>query len=111
MILAGEELHRFRLQRAVAALVEKSGVAFAATILGKSVLPESHPQYIGLYEGAMGKEAWVMLPYAPDWRWLLARSDTPWYPTLRLFRQGADRSWPPVIARIAGELAAALKME
>jgi TPP-dependent 2-oxoacid decarboxylase len=57
VILAGEELNRFRLQRAVTELVDKTGLAFAATILGKSVLPESHPQYIGLYEGAMGKEA------------------------------------------------------
>jgi len=59
--------------------------------------------------GAMGKEAWVMLPRAPDWRWLLERSDSPWYPTLRLFRQGPDRQWEPVIARIAKELAAAVK--
>jgi tetratricopeptide (TPR) repeat protein len=57
--------------------------------------------------GAMGKPAWVMLPYAPDWRWLLDRSDSPWYPSLRLFRQGADRRWEPVIERIAAELASA----
>jgi ADP-heptose:LPS heptosyltransferase len=56
--------------------------------------------------GAMGKPAWVMLPYAPDWRWLLDRGDSPWYPSLRLFRQSADRRWEPVIDRIAAELAA-----
>ena len=56
--------------------------------------------------GAMGKPAWVMLPYAPDWRWLLDRGDSPWYPSLRLFRQSADRHWEPVIDRIAAELAA-----
>jgi tetratricopeptide (TPR) repeat protein len=56
--------------------------------------------------GAMGKEAWVMLCYAPDWRWLLDRTDSPWYPTLRLFRQGPDRSWAPVIAAIESEIAA-----
>ena len=56
--------------------------------------------------GAMGKPAWVMLPYAPDWRWLRDRSDSPWYPSLRLFRQSADRRWEPVIDRIAAELAA-----
>ena len=55
--------------------------------------------------GAMGKEAWVMLPYAPDWRWLLERTDSPWYPTLRLFRQAQDRSWDPVMRRIAKEIA------
>ncbi len=56
--------------------------------------------------GAMGKPVWVMLPYAPDWRWLLDRDDSPWYPTARLFRQAADRSWEPVVARIAAEIAA-----
>ena len=54
--------------------------------------------------GAMGKEVWVMLPYAPDWRWLLDRADNPWYPSLRLFRQGPDRQWEPVIAAIAEQL-------
>jgi hypothetical protein len=56
--------------------------------------------------GAMGKPAWVMLPYAPDWRWLLDRTDTPWYPSLRFYRQGPDRSWTPVIAAIADALRA-----
>ncbi len=57
--------------------------------------------------GAMGKAASVMLPYAPDWRWLLDRTDSPWYPTLRLFRQGRDRRWDAVIGGIAQEIAAA----
>jgi hypothetical protein len=43
--------------------------------------------------GAMGKRVWVLLPYAPDWRWLLGRSDTPWYPTMRLFRQLEAGNW------------------
>jgi ADP-heptose:LPS heptosyltransferase len=54
--------------------------------------------------GAMGKPVWVILPYAPDWRWLLDRDDSPWYPSVRLFRQSADRQWGPVIAKIAHEL-------
>jgi tetratricopeptide (TPR) repeat protein len=61
---------------------------------------------VGHLAGAMGKEACVMLPYAPDWRWLLGRADSPWYPSVRLFRQGPDRSWQPVIAAIAREFAA-----
>jgi Tfp pilus assembly protein PilF len=64
---------------------------------------------VGHLAGAMGKEAWIMLPYAPDWRWLLDRSDSPWYPTLRLFRQGPDRSWQPVMARIADEIGTAVR--
>jgi len=54
LILAGIEMHRFGLQDKVVALAEKMGLPIAATLLGKSVVPETHPQYIGLYEGAMG---------------------------------------------------------
>ncbi len=56
--------------------------------------------------GALGKPAWVMLPAVPDWRWLLDRSDSPWYPTLRLFRQTRQNDWDGVIGQIATELAA-----
>lgn len=54
--------------------------------------------------GAMGKPVWIMLPYAADWRWLLDRADSPWYPSARLFRQGAERDWAPVVAAIAETL-------
>ena len=57
--------------------------------------------------GALGKPVWMLPTYVPDWRWLLGRDDTPWYPTMRLYRQAEDRRWPPVIARIARDLAAA----
>ncbi len=57
--------------------------------------------------GAMGRPVWIMLPRAPDWRWLLDRSDTPWYPTVRLFRQQTVRQWGDVARAIAAELAAA----
>jgi len=50
--------------------------------------------------GALGRPAWVLLPFAPDWRWLLEREDTPWYPTLRLFRQSAPGDWSAVIQRV-----------
>lgn len=54
--------------------------------------------------GALGKPAWVMLPYAPDWRWMTGRADTPWYPTLRLFRQPKAGDWGPVIQDIRRQL-------
>jgi tetratricopeptide (TPR) repeat protein len=50
--------------------------------------------------GAMGKETWLLLPYIPDWRWLLTREDTPWYPTLRLFRQRKSGDWAEVLQRV-----------
>ncbi len=54
--------------------------------------------------GAMGRPVWVMLAYMADWRWLLDRTDTPWYPTMRLFRQEKRGDWTPVIEQIAKEL-------
>jgi tetratricopeptide (TPR) repeat protein len=54
--------------------------------------------------GALGKPVWTLLPFAPDWRWLLGREDTPWYPTMRLFRQPAPGDWTNVIARLTEEL-------
>ncbi len=54
--------------------------------------------------GALGKQVWVLLPFAPDWRWLLDREDSPWYPTARLFRQPSLGDWESVIQRAVREL-------
>jgi hypothetical protein len=54
--------------------------------------------------GALAKPTWIMLPFPPDWRWLLERSDCPWYPTARLFRQDQTRSWDPVVAQVSQAL-------
>ncbi|MGA2229802.1 MAG: tetratricopeptide repeat protein [Tepidisphaeraceae bacterium] len=51
--------------------------------------------------GAMGRPVWVMLQYVPDWRWLLNRDDSPWYPSARLFRQTSLGDWNGVISRVA----------
>ncbi len=56
--------------------------------------------------GAMGKPTWVMLPFVPDWRWIIGRDDTPWYPEMRLFRQQSAGDWGGVIARVKESLAA-----
>jgi tetratricopeptide (TPR) repeat protein len=55
---------------------------------------------IGHLAGAMGKEVWVLLPYAPDWRWMLHRDDSPWYPTMTLFRQTSPGDWEEVFQRV-----------
>jgi len=54
--------------------------------------------------GALGVPVWVALPFNPDWRWLLGRADSPWYPSMRLFRQTQHGHWPDVFERIAAEL-------
>jgi ADP-heptose:LPS heptosyltransferase len=59
--------------------------------------------------GAMGKPVWVLLPSPPDWRWMLERTDSPWYPTMRLFRQKNRGCWDAVLQRVAGALGVAVK--
>lgn len=54
--------------------------------------------------GALGRPVWILVPAVPDWRWLLNRSDSPWYPTAKVFRQSQPAGWSEVIARVAKEL-------
>lgn len=57
--------------------------------------------------GALGLPVWVLLPFAPDWRWMLRRADSPWYPSMRLFRQPAPGDWAGAIKGVAEALAEA----
>ncbi len=54
--------------------------------------------------GALGRPVWILLPYLPDWRWLLDRDTSPWYPTARLFRQDETRRWDSVIPHVQAAL-------
>jgi hypothetical protein len=54
--------------------------------------------------GALGKPTWVLLPHVPDWRWLLERDDSPWYDSVKLYRQAQDRQWSPVLGQVASDL-------
>ena len=54
--------------------------------------------------GALGRPTWLLLPYAPDWRWMLERDDTPWYPSMRLFRQPQPGDWDSVFAAVGQAL-------
>ena len=54
--------------------------------------------------GALGQRIWTLLPFDADWRWMLDRTDSPWYPTMRLFRQKEKGCWDDVIDEVAGEL-------
>jgi hypothetical protein len=52
----------------------------------------------------MGKKVWVLIPFVPDWRWMSGRDDSPWYPTMRLFRQQIEGDWAGVAHRVANSL-------
>jgi tetratricopeptide (TPR) repeat protein len=54
--------------------------------------------------GALGKSVWILLPFVPDFRWMLDRSDSPWYPSARLYRQGEDGHWGGVISKLIDDL-------
>ena len=54
--------------------------------------------------GALGRPVWVLLPFSPDWRWILGRDDSPWYPTMQLFRQAEPGAWGPVLERLEAAL-------
>jgi hypothetical protein len=53
---------------------------------------------------AMGKPTWILLPFLPDWRWLLDRSDSPWYDSARLYRQETRGDWQSVLKRVCADL-------
>ena len=55
--------------------------------------------------GALARPGWLLLPFAPDWRWLLKRNDSPWYPTMRLFRQPVPGDWTSVVRAVRAALA------
>jgi hypothetical protein len=56
--------------------------------------------------GALGRPTWILLPYLSDWRWLLDRDDSPWYPTARLYRQTCRNDWRSVLERVHADLKA-----
>ena len=59
--------------------------------------------------GALAVPVYLMLPFNPDWRWLLGRADSPWYPTARLFRQPARGAWDPVVEAVIAALGPAIE--
>jgi len=85
----GEELHDFTDTAALCALMD---------------VVISVDTSVAHLAGALGKDTWVLLPYLPDWRWLLDRNDSPWYASIQLYRQDAQRQWGPVLAEVGKDL-------
>lgn len=79
----------------------------SAALLGGLDLLVTSDTAMAHLAGALGRRAWVLLKADADWRWLLDRSDSPWYPTMTLYRQRQPGDWADVAARVAADLAAA----
>ena len=82
---------------------ERRRVAFGAGIAELDLVITSDTVVAHL-AGALGAAVWVVLHYAADWRWASGRDDTPWYPTMKLFRQESPGDWPEVFDRVARAL-------
>ena len=83
---------------------EQKDFADTAAIVANLDLVISVDTAVAHLAGAMGTPVWVLLHKSSDWRWLLDREDSPWYPTARLFRQSTLGNWPEVVGRVHGEL-------
>jgi Flp pilus assembly protein TadD len=83
---------------------EQEDFADTAAIVASLGLVISIDTSVAHLAGAMGKPVWVLLHKSPDWRWLLNREDSPWYPTARLFRQSTLGNWQDVVAHVEKEL-------
>ncbi len=88
-----------RLDRAQGAFMDTAAIMQCLDLVVTSDTAIAH------LAGALAVKVWVALPLSPDWRWLREREDSPWYPSMRLFRQTRFDDWPPVFARMAEELA------
>jgi tetratricopeptide (TPR) repeat protein len=98
----GMNVHRF------ADIVENNpdGISELAGLMSNLdlvVMSDTGPTHLA---GALGRPVWLALPRHPDWRWMRERDDSPWYPTMRLFRQATAGDWDDVFTRIASELRA-----
>jgi hypothetical protein len=79
---------------------ELDGFSDTAALISHLDLVISVDTAIAHLAGALGKPVWILLTHVPDWRWLLDRDDSPWYPTARLFRQSETREWNSAIMRV-----------
>ncbi len=105
---AGEELNALADPHRVLPLPPGTPLLDTAALISELDLVISVDTSVAHLAGALGKRCWLMLPFAPDWRWLLSRSDTPWYPATMLYRQPKPRDWPAVADRLVADLRALL---
>ena len=86
------------------------GFAETAAVIANLDLVVSVDTATAHLAGALGRRVFVLLASAPDWRWLLGRDDSPWYPTARLFRRRPGETWDPVVGRVREAVAAMFRL-
>ncbi|MBI4663443.1 MAG: tetratricopeptide repeat protein [Verrucomicrobia bacterium] len=102
---AGRQLALFRDQQKLIDLKPQlSDFARTAAAIEALDLVISVDTAVAHLAGALGKPVWLLLPFAPEWRWLLDREASPWYPTMRLFRQPRPDDWDGVVERVRANL-------
>jgi len=101
----GQHLNRYRSECKVVDLsYVLNGFSDTAAVLEKLDLVITVDTAMAHLAGALGKPVWVLLPFYPDWRWMLNRDDSPWYPSMRLFRQSKPGDWGEVFSQITKSL-------
>ena len=102
----GEQTEKAEVRSAALTLPEKPLTNFAETtaVIRELDLVISVDTSVAHLAGALGHPVWILLPHAPDWRWMTERSDSPWYPTARLFRQSIPGDWKAVISDVTNAL-------
>ncbi len=103
--LRAAELKPYQSRPNVTAMTDKlTNFAETAAIVEQVDLVISIDTAVAHLAGALGKPVWTLLPFGGEWRWLFRREDTPWYPSMRLFRQNILGDWRPVFQRLAAAL-------
>jgi len=100
------DLAEFQVLRLDAVIADFADTAAALPTLDLVIAVDTAVAHLA---GALGKPLWVLLSHIQDWRWSIERNDCPWYPTARLFRQGPEGDWGPVIARVRDQLLAIVR--
>ena len=101
-------LQKEPVQHKIAGMIDPSNQFYSfadtAAVISQLDLVVSVDTAVAHLAGALGSPVWIMLPYSPDWRWLTRRSDSPWYPSARLYRQLSPGDWNSVITSIKSDL-------
>ena len=104
----GEATHQLKLSPLAERMIDLTDqiddFADTAALIEQLDLVISIDTAVAHLAGTLGKPVFILLPFAPDWRWLLERSDSPWYPTMRIFRQKQPGDWGEVMTRIHAAL-------